>query len=175
MIIVSENLVTFLISRRIVLEYHFLFLTRPMICQSQGRSLVQFCLIVVLCRVETHREGPKGASQQVYKYTEDPADKPIIQPVPRRGVTRGPPTSDSYIRDSSLTRRTDGDDMAPLIAHPRQPRPGDVTGGSRTLPEYQRPTERDYPVAARKRSGPSESGGFDYYVGYAPEHEQASP
>ena len=66
------------------------------------------------------------------------------------------------------------DDMAPLIPHQRQLRPGDVSS-SAGLPEYQRPNEREYPVSTRKKSGPTESGGFDYYVGYAPEHEQPLP
>ena len=64
--------------------------------------------------------------------------------------------------------------MAPLIPHQRQPRLGDVTS-SAGLPEYHRPDERDYPVPTRKKSGPAESSGFDYYVGYAPEHEQPLP
>ncbi len=64
--------------------------------------------------------------------------------------------------------------MAPLIVNQRQSRPGDVTS-STILPEYNRPNEREYPVQTRKKSGPSESGGFDYYVGYAPEHEQPLP
>jgi hypothetical protein len=64
--------------------------------------------------------------------------------------------------------------MAPLIPNQRQPRPGDVSS-SATLPEYDRRDDRKYPVPTRKRSGPAESGGFDYYVGYAPEHEQTLP
>jgi hypothetical protein len=67
-----------------------------------------------------------------------------------------------------------GDDMAPLIPNQRQPRPGDVSS-STTVPKYNRPDEREYIVPTRKKSGPSESGGFDYYVGYAPEHEQPLP
>jgi hypothetical protein len=67
-----------------------------------------------------------------------------------------------------------GDDMAPLIPNQRQPRPGDVSS-SANVPEYNRPNEREYPVPTRKKSGPAESGGFDYYVGYAPEHEQPLP
>ncbi len=76
-------------------------------------------------------------------------------------------------RDSSLPRRG-GDDMAPLIPNQRQTRPGDVSS-SATLPEYDRRDDRKYPIPTRKKSGPAESGGFDYYVGYAPEHEQPLP
>jgi len=71
-----------------------------------------------------------------------------------------------------LPRRTGGslgDDTAPLIPSQRQIRPGDVTT-SATLPEYNR--QNEYPISTRKRSGPSENAGIDYYVGYAPEHEQ---
>jgi hypothetical protein len=68
-----------------------------------------------------------------------------------------------------------GDDMtAPLISNQRQLRPGDVSSPT-YLPEYNRPNEREYPAPTRKKSGPTESAGFDYYVGYAPEHEQPLP
>jgi hypothetical protein len=85
---------------------------------------------------------------------------------------RVPPPEPST-RDNSLNRRG-GDDMAPLISNQRQNRPGDVSS-SAGLPDYRRPNEREYPVPTRKKSGPSESAGFDYYVGYAPEHEQPLP
>jgi hypothetical protein len=124
------------------------------------------------------REDPKGTSQSSLKYSDEPTQhhQTTAIPVPRRGITRVPPPEPS-VRDSSLHRRGGGniaDDMAPLITHQRQPRPGDVSS-SAGLPEYHRPNERDYPAPTRKKSGPAESSGFDYYVGYAPEHEQPLP
>jgi hypothetical protein len=85
------------------------------------------------------------------------------------------PPPEPSARDTSLQRRSGGnmvDDMAPLIPNQRQLRPGDV---SSSVPEYVRPNDREYPIPTRKKSGPTESGGFDYYVGYAPEHEQPLP
>lgn len=63
--------------------------------------------------------------------------------------------------------------MAPLINHDRQTRPGDVTGAGR-LPDYHRPNDREYPVPTRKRSGPAENAGIEYYTGYGPEPAQNS-
>ncbi|CAF2845073.1 unnamed protein product [Rotaria sp. Silwood2] len=124
------------------------------------------------------REDPKGTSQSSLKYSDEPTERhqTIVTHKPRQGATRPPPPEPSR-RDTSLPRHgggTNGDDMAPLILNQRQPRPGDVTS-SATLPQYPRPNEREYPAPIRKRSGPSESSGFDYYVGYAPEHEQPLP
>jgi len=123
------------------------------------------------------RADPKGTSQSSLKYSDEPTQQQATAvPPPRRGFGRIPPPEPST-RDSSLPRRTGGsmvDDMAPLIPNQRQPRPGDVSS-SANLPEYHRPNEREYPVPTRKKSGPAESGGFDYYVGYAPEHEQPLP
>ncbi|UJR13698.1 hypothetical protein I4U23_000709 [Adineta vaga] len=129
-------------------------------------------------KLQARREDPKGTSQSSLKYTDDPTQQhPRAVPTPRRGMNRVP-LNDSSARDNSLPRRTGGsfggDDMSPLITHQRQQRPNDVTS-SAGLPDYQRSHEREYPMTTRKKSGPSESGGFDYYVGYAPEHEQPLP
>jgi hypothetical protein len=133
--------------------------------------------LIIVSNVEK-REDPKGTSQSSLKYSDEPTQHqhPTVIPTPRRGINRMPPP-ETTIRDSSLHRRgtgNNGDDMAPLIPNQRQYRPGDVST-SASVPEYHRPSERDYPVSTRKKSGPSESGGFDYYVGYAPEHEQTLP
>ncbi|CAF1202107.1 unnamed protein product [Rotaria sordida] len=121
------------------------------------------------------REDPKGTSQSSITYVDGPTEQRQTTTIhlPRPGVTRVPPPEPTR-RDTSLHRRiggSHGDDMAPLIPNQRQPRPGDVSS-SATLPQYIQSTEREYPITTRKRSGPSESSGFDYYVGYAPEHEQ---
>lgn len=118
------------------------------------------------------REDPKGNSQSSLKYSDEPTD---IQPVPRgppprRDFGRLPPEPST--RENSLPRR--GEDRAPLIPSQRQTRPGDVSS-SAALPEYPRPNEREYPISTRKKSGPAESDGFTYYVGYPPEHEQTLP
>jgi hypothetical protein len=95
-------------------------------------------------------------------------------------LSRIPPL-ESTIRENGLYRRNDGvgrsngDDMTPLILDPpRRARSGDVTA-SADLPQYERPDEREYPVATRKRSGAGERGDAGYYVGRSPEHEQALP
>lgn len=95
-------------------------------------------------------------------------------------MSRIPPL-ESTIRENGLYRRNDGvgrsngDDMIPLILDPpRRVRPGDVTA-SADLPQYERPNEREYPVATRKKSGPGESGDAGYYVGRSSEHEQPLP
>ncbi|CAF1432008.1 unnamed protein product [Rotaria sp. Silwood1] len=123
------------------------------------------------------REDPKGTSQSSLKYSDEPTEQHgTAIHIPRQGGSRVVPPEPSK-RDTSLHRRgggTNGDDMAPLIPSQRQPRLGDVTS-SATLPQYPRPNEREYPIPPRKRSGPSESSGFDYYVGYAPENEQPLP
>jgi hypothetical protein len=128
-------------------------------------------------KLKEKREDPRGTSQSSLKYSDEPTQQQATAiPAPRRGFARVPPPEPSS-RDNSLNRRTGGsmaDDMAPLISNQRQPRPGDVSS-SANLPEYHRPNEREYPVPTRKKSGPAESGGFDYYVGYAPEHEQPLP
>jgi hypothetical protein len=67
--------------------------------------------------------------------------------------------------------------MAPLMSNTtqqRQPRSGDVNT-SASLPQYHRPTDKEYPTPIRKRSGPGESGDVGHYVGYSPEHEQPLP
>ena len=111
------------------------------------------------------------------KYTDDPTTHHHRPgPAPRRGTSRTG-LNDSSARDNSLNRRPvgsySGDDMAPLITNQRKSRPPDVSSAA-GLPDYHRPNERGYPITTR-RSGPSESAGFDYYVGYAPEHEQPLP
>lgn len=94
---------------------------------------------------------------------------------PRQPInTRGPPPEPAR-RDPSLNRRGGtGDDKLPLLPDPRQTRPGDVSS-SANVPRYPRPNDRAYPVPTRKRSGPSESGGFDYYTGYPPDQERPVP
>ncbi|CAF1647177.1 unnamed protein product [Adineta ricciae] len=129
-------------------------------------------------KLQAGREDPRGTSQSSLKYSDEPnTQHHIAVPAPRRGTSRIP-LNDSSARDNSLNRRPvgsySGDDMAPLITHQRQTRPGDVSS-SAGLPDYHRPNEREYTIATRKKSGPSESGGFDYYVGYGPEHEQPLP
>ena len=124
------------------------------------------------------REDPKGTSQASLKYTEEPAQTTAI-PTTRRSFGRPPPLEPAT-RDGSLNRRGGGgigDDRAPLLPTQipsRQPRPGDVSTAA-SLPAYQRPADREYPIPARKKSGPGDSGDAGYYVGYAPEHEQALP
>lgn len=119
--------------------------------------------------------GGKGTSRPSSQYVPEPTQHTTrITPPPRRGQTRVP-LNETSMRDMSSHRRADGgDDMAPLITNHRHPRTGDVSA-SAGLPDYSRPNEREYPIAPRKKSGPSESAGFDYYVGYAPEHEQPLP
>ncbi len=99
-------------------------------------------------------------------------------PLPRRIINRIPPLEPS-IRDNNLSRRTgesNGDDI-PFISNQnpqRQPRPGDVNA-SASLPQYNRPNEREYPVSTRKRTGPSGSSDAGSYVGHSPEHEPPLP
>ncbi|CAF3328091.1 unnamed protein product [Rotaria socialis] len=115
------------------------------------------------------REDPKGTSQSSLTYTNEPTKHHHTTEIhqPRYGINRGPPPE-----PARRGAGTNGDDKAPLIPNQRQHRPGDVNS-SASLPQYNRPNEREYP--ARKRSEPSESGGFDYYVGYPPEQEQSLP
>lgn len=119
------------------------------------------------------REDPKGNSQSSLKYSDEPTDiQPVTRvPPPRRDFGRLPP--EPTTRENSLPRRG-GEDRAPLIPSQRQTRPGDVSS-SAALPEYPRQDVREYPISSRKRSGPAESDGFTYYVGYPPEHEQTIP
>lgn len=127
------------------------------------------------------REDPRGKSQASLVYTDEGNPSYPIQPKPRTSNIR-PANTEPFVRDSSTSRRPvgmtslgGGDDMAPLISHERQSRPGDVTGAGR-VPEYHRPNEREYPIPTRKRSGPAESDGFVYYAGYGPDSvPQASP
>ncbi len=46
---------------------------------------------------------------------------------------------------------------------------------SASLPEYNRPNDKEYPISTRKKSGPGESSDAGYFVGYSPEHEQPLP
>ncbi|CAF1224830.1 unnamed protein product, partial [Didymodactylos carnosus] len=65
-------------------------------------------------------------------------------------------------------------DSESITRDPRQ-RPNDVTGAA-SLPQYNRPMERDH--RPRQPPQPHQRGkdvSFDYYVGYAPEHETAMP
>ncbi|CAF1010142.1 unnamed protein product [Adineta steineri] len=120
------------------------------------------------------REDPKGTSRTSLPYTDEP-NQTQITPKPRQKPGHGS-RPDPSIRDNSLPRqggRIMGDDMAPLIDR-RQPRSGDVNA-SANLPDYNRPNERRYPSTSRTRNDPADSEGFDYYVGYAPEHEQPLP
>lgn len=120
------------------------------------------------------REDPKGTSQSSLKYSDEPMDtQPVTRvPPPRRDLGR--PPLETMTRENNLPRRGGAEERAPLIPSQRQTRPGDVSS-SAALPEYPRPNEREYPIQTRKRSGPAESDGFDYYVGYAPEHAQPLP
>jgi hypothetical protein len=129
-------------------------------------------LIVVSPHVEK-REDPKGTSQPSIKSFDDPTERQ--QPLPRRNFGR-PPSSEPKTYDNNLYRRNDGvgDDTTPFISNQRQPRSGDVNAPA-SLPRYNRPNEKEYPVPTRKRSGPGESGDAGYYVGRSPEHEQPLP
>ena len=129
-----------------------------------------------------NREDPKGTSQPSLQYSEEPAKPtPSTLPAPsaRRSSDRVPPL-EPVRRGSSMSRQGAGsirEDTAPLLpaqAPQRQPRAGDVRG-SGTLPAYQRPTDREYPVRTRSRSRTGDSGDIGHYVGYPPEHDQPLP
>jgi hypothetical protein len=96
--------------------------------------------------------------------------------LPRRNFGRSPLPEPTIRDNNNLYRRNGGlgDDTSPFISNPRQPRPDDVNA-SASLPQYNRPNEREYPVATRKKSGPGQSGDVEYYVGHSPEHEQPLP
>jgi hypothetical protein len=136
-----------------------------------------YIVLIVVCNVEK-REDPKGTSQPSLKYTEEPTEPqqpPTAVPLPRRSTGRAP-TLESTVRDNDLYRRN-GAETAPFISNSnqqRQPRPGDVNA-SASLPEYNRPNDREYPISTRKKSGPGESSDAGYFVGYSPEHEQPLP
>lgn len=81
----------------------------------------------------------------------------------------GPPPLERLTDEDDTDRRPYRRDIEqPLIPNSRHPRPGDVSG-SGTLPQYHRPSERDYPVPPA-RARPNDSTGFDYYEGYASDH-----
>lgn len=133
-------------------------------------------LYVILVSHVERREDPRGTSQSSLKNADELSQPTTVRPAPRRGAGRGT-QPETIIRDSSLTQRgvgSLGDDTTLLLPSYRQPRPGDVSTGT-NLPEYGRSMGRDYPMPARKRSTPAESSGFDYYVGYPPDHEQPLP
>jgi hypothetical protein len=139
-----------------------------------------YIVLIVVCNVEK-REDPKGTSQASLKYSEEPTQQQQQSkaiPLQRRNLARIP-QSEPPIRDNNLYRNGDGSygsDMAPLLSNPnqRQLRPGDVNT-SASLPEYNRPNDKQYPVSTRKKSGPGESGDVGHYVGRSPEHEQPLP
>lgn len=128
------------------------------------------------------REDPRGKSQQSLPMGDDEREGYPGQPKARSSSntrpTGMPSTMEPHIRENPTAYRTGstgfgGDDMAPLITHDRQTRPGDVTGAGR-LPDYHRPNQRGYPMPPRRRSGPAENAGIDYYEGYGPEPVQGS-
>jgi len=137
-----------------------------------------YIILIVVSNVEK-REDPKGTSQASLKYSEEPTQQSTVIPLPRRNFGRVPPPETS-IRDNNLYRRSggrNGDDVTPLISiqnQQRQPRLGDVNAPA-SLPEYNRPNGREYPIPTRKKSGPGESGDVGSYVGHSPEHEQPLP
>ena len=128
-----------------------------------------YIVLIVVYHVEK-REDPKGTSQPSIKSFEESTERQ--QPLPRRNIGRTSST-EPILRDNSLNRRTGGvgGDTQPFVTHQRQPRPGDVNAPA-SLPRYNRPNEREYPMQTRKRSEPGESGDVEYYVGRSPEHEQ---
>lgn len=135
--------------------------------------------LIVVFNVEK-REDPKGTSQTSIKSTEEPIiQQPIVIPTSRRSIGRPPPL-EPVVHDNRVYRRSsgsNGDEVAPLISNQnlqRARRSGDVNA-SASLPEYNRPNDKEYPISTRKKSGPGESGDAGYYVGHSPEHEPARP
>jgi hypothetical protein len=128
-----------------------------------------YIVLIVVYHVEK-REDPKGTSQPSIKSFEDSTER---QPPPSKRNFGRTPSSEPILRDNSLHRRTGGvgDDTMPFVTNQRQPRPGDVNAPA-SLPRYNRPNEREYPMSTRKKSEPGESGDVEYYVGRSPEHEQ---
>jgi hypothetical protein len=118
------------------------------------------------------------------RYSDESTQQSTAIPPPRR-ISGRPPPLEPIIRDNNSHRRGGSGSggasvyeiTSPLITNEnqfRQPRSGDVNTAA-SLPEYHRPTDREYPLPTRKKSGPSESTDADYYVGYSPEHEQPLP
>ncbi|CAF0779763.1 unnamed protein product [Didymodactylos carnosus] len=140
-------------------------------------------LVIILALLEIRRAltnlNKEGASYRT------PGNK-------RSQINGGESYHSSYSEEPQLTKRSfngrlppsSGDrnlrrDKIPLLESesisrdPRQ-RPNDVTG-SASLPQYNRPTERDYHPRQQQPHTRGKEVGLDYYVGYTPEHETAMP
>lgn len=116
------------------------------------------------------------------RYSDESTQQLTAIPTPRRNLNRIPPL-EPVTRDNNLYRRGGSgsgninDSASPLLINQnqlRQPRPNDVSTAT-SLPQYHRPTDREYPIPTRKKSGPSENTDAEYYVGYSPEHELPLP
>jgi len=130
--------------------------------------MLLFSFLIVVFNVDK-REDPKGASHASLKFQEN-GSKTFIPPSSKRSSLSNPPPPLEPINTNRRTASV-GDDRAPLIPSQRPTRSGDVLGAG-SLPQYQRPMDREYPMPTRPRSKTDSSGDMGRYVGLSTENPQ---